>query len=182
MNQIHYRLNEQEAAIIEKKASEAGLKPNTYAKKIALEGKVKAPLLDQEAAKILLPQISKIGANVNQIARSLNMGADVPLEAVEDIKTQLQEVMEAIWAAILDGKKPKKEKIEEAAPVNQEQTEQENNDIQCSETEHKEEQETPKCPVCGETVNKKFSQNRNLNYWICPRYERGNGHFFQWIE
>ncbi len=166
MNQIHYRLNTEEAAIIEKKASEAGLKPNTYAKRIALEGKVKAPLLDQEAAKILLPQISKVGANVNQIARSLNMGAEVAPEAVEDIKTQLQELMEGIWAAILDGKKPKKK--EEAAAPDPDEPKQENNDIQCNEEEHSDTQEEVHiCKNCGAPCKKEYSNKHERYYWQC---------------
>ena len=161
------------------------MKPNTYAKKIALEGKVKAPLIDLQAARLILPQISKVGANVNQIARSLNMGASVAPEAVEDIKTQLQELMADIWAAILDGKKPKKK--EEAAPVDQEQTEtgnndtqcsevehnetQENTDTQCNETEHTESQETPVCQDCGAPMERTLSA-KGRYYWRCT--EHGN--------
>lgn len=185
MNQIHYRLNAEEAAIIEKKAAEVGLKPNTYAKKIALEGKVKAPLIDLQAARLILPQISKVGANVNQIARSLNMGASVAPEAVEDIKTQLRELMADIWAAILDGKKPKKK--EEAAAMDPVEPDQKNDDTQCSEeehnetqensdtpcneTEHTESQESHICPGCGAPLERTLSA-KGRYYWRCT--ENGN--------
>ncbi len=132
MNQIHFRLNEKEAAIIEQKAAAAEMKPNTYCKNIALNAKIKPPILDNEAAKMLLPQIAKVGANVNQIARSLNMGAEVPKEAVEDTKTQLLELLEAIWAAVLDGKTAKKEKKEEPVePDAGDHDEQKNDDAAC---------------------------------------------------
>ena len=186
MNQIHFRLNEKEAAIIEQKAAAAEMKPNTYCKQIALNAKIKPPILDKEAAKLLLPQIGRLGANVNQIARSLNMGAETTPEAMEDIKTQLQELLDAIWAMLLDGKKPKKEKeaasIEpdaDAAKTQQNVAEE----TQCSTMEHNEPQEAPpKCHICGKDANKKYSSNRQKEYWICPGYERGNGHLFQWIE
>ena len=171
-NQIHFRIKPEEAVIIEQKASKAELSPSLYCKKMSLEGKVKAPLIDLQAARLLLPQISKIGANVNQIARSLNMGATVAPEAVEDIKTQLQGLVADIWAVILDGKKPKQEQPAQAVEPSigfdfaepEEEPEPENESItpvnmpqftDVSAIPQEEQAKPLVCTSCGETISEK---------------------------
>lgn len=98
--QIHFRLTPEEAAIIEKKAAEAGLSATMYAKKQALEGMVKAPVITKDIGKLILPEISKIGSNINQIARKLNQGNMVlPAEFL-----RVQSEFDMLWKYILEGK------------------------------------------------------------------------------
>lgn len=115
-NQINFRVTDEEYAILVHKAEEAGLSPTMYAKKQAVNGKVKAPIITKDIGQLILPEISKIGSNVNQIARKLNQGGTPLLSEFKEIQAEF----ETLWAYILEGKKPKKpektekEKLEEA--------------------------------------------------------------------
>jgi hypothetical protein len=102
--QIHFRVTPEEAALIEKRAAEASLSPTMYAKKQALYGKVKAPVITKDIGQFILPEISKIGSNVNQIARKLNQGGHPVISEF----TEIQAEFETLWAYVLEGKKPEK--------------------------------------------------------------------------
>lgn len=101
--QINYRVTPDEYAEIARKAAAVELSPSMYARKAAVEGKVKAPNIDRDAAREIVPQLAKIGANVNQIARRVNGGDTVTAADFEGLKAQF----EALWDYLLDGKKPK---------------------------------------------------------------------------
>ena len=101
--QINFRVDEKEYAILKARAEIANLSPSMYAKKQALEGKVKAPVITKDVGSLILPEISKIGSNVNQIARKLNQG-DVPMASeFKEIRAEF----ETLWTYVLEGKKPK---------------------------------------------------------------------------
>lgn len=173
--QIHFRITPDEAAIIEQKAAEAGLSPTMYAKKQTLEGKVKAPVITKDIGQLILPEISKIGSNLNQIARKLNMGGSVLPSEFREVQAEF----ETLWAYVLEGKKPKKQEEES------------------KQTEMKEEkQEQPQaeffssspsavhtCSKCGEVLKFKHSDKQSKDYWICPNYSKDDkGHAFEWVE
>ena len=162
-NQINFRVTEEEYAILLHKAEEAGLSPTKYAKQQALKGKVKAPVITKDIGKLILPEIAKIGSNVNQIARKLNQGGYPMLSEFKEIQAEF----ETLWAYVLEGKKPK--------DVAQEQ-----------ETGMKEEEkqdEAHTCPMCGGVAVRRHSDKHDQDYWICPNYSKEEkGHLFKWVE
>lgn len=150
-NQINFRVTEEEYAILLHKAEEAGLSPTKYAKQQALKGKVKAPVITKDIGKLILPDIAKIGSNVNQIARKLNQGGSPILSEFKEIQAEF----ETLWAYVLEGKKPK--------DVAQEQ-----------ETGMKEEEqakpEIPHCEICGAELVAGERKKDNSPIWFCPNW------------
>ena len=65
--QIHFRITPEEAAIIEQKAEAVNLSPTMYAKKMAVLGKVKPQVIGKELGQAMLPHISHMGSNINQL-------------------------------------------------------------------------------------------------------------------
>lgn len=107
--QINFRLTEIEDKRLKLNAYRAGLTPSMYAKKMAIEGKVKPQLIDPDEAKEITSQLAKIGSNVNQIAKKVNSGDTAEKKAIVTIVESLNE----LWDYILNGKKPKDKKLTE---------------------------------------------------------------------
>ena len=107
--QINFRLTEIEDKRLKLNAFRAGLTPSMYAKKMAIEGKVRPQLIDPESAKEITSQLAKIGSNVNQIAKKVNSGNTAEKEAIVAIVSSLND----LWDYILNGKKPKDRKLTE---------------------------------------------------------------------
>ena len=107
--QINFRLTEIEDKRLKLNAFRAGLTPSMYAKKMAIEGKVRPQLIDPENAKEITSQLAKIGSNVNQIAKKVNSGNTAEKEAIVAIVASLND----LWDYILNGKKPKDRKLTE---------------------------------------------------------------------
>lgn len=107
--QINFRLTEIEESRLKLNAFRAGLTPSMYAKKMAIEGKVKPQIIEPEKAKEITSQLAKIGSNVNQIAKKVNSGDTAEKKAIVTIVESLNE----LWDYILMGKKPKDKKLAE---------------------------------------------------------------------
>lgn len=176
--QIHFRITPSEAAIIEQKAAEAGLSPTMYAKKQALEGKVKAPVITKDAGQLILPEISKIGSNINQIARKLNVGGSVLPSEFKEVQAEFQ----TLWAYVLEGKKPKKFQEKGQTEVKEANSEVQQTEISPSFSSLSAPKERI-CSKCGELLKFKYSDKQGKNYWICPNYSKEDrGHAFEWVE
>lgn len=166
--QIHFRITPDEAKIIERKASEAGLSATMYSKKQALEGKVKSPVITIEIGKLILPELSKIGSNINQIARKLNQGNTVlPTEFLK-----VQSEFETLWEYILEGKRPKIQ-IKQDKIIS---TEEKNS-----------EKIVPICELCNVPMIQKTVKSNGVNfgriYWSCPNARPNDEHKFGgWVE
>ena len=174
-NQIHFRLTAEEAAKIEQNAATVGLSPSAYAKKQALEGKVKSPVITRDVGQLIYPELGKIGSNINQIARKLNMDDEVLASEFREVKAEFDN----LWSYVTEGKKIKKsqEKSRQEEVVTKQVDEELFEDV--SEAKQSEEkQETPTCPHCGTELVKKQSQtseNAGRWYWSCPNAKRDDG-------
>ena len=104
--QINFRLTEAENTKLQVNAYRAGLTPSMYAKKMAIEGKVKPQIISPDEAKEITSQLGKIGSNLNQVARKLNSNMVVERKEFVVISKGINE----LWDYILEGKKPKKQK------------------------------------------------------------------------
>lgn len=166
--QIHFRITPEEAAIIEQKAAAVNLSPTMYAKKMAVQGKVKPQVISKDLGQAMLPHISHMGSNLNQLAKRANGGGTVAASELAEVKAEFEQ----LWDLVLYGKKPKKRKSEEQKL--EEATGQ-------TRLEVEERPET--CPVCGGVAIRKYSNKHNQNYWICPNYSKEEkGHLFKWVE
>ena len=171
-SQIHFRITPEEAAIIEQKAEAVNLSPTMYAKKMAVQGKVKPQVISRELGQAMLPHISHMGSNINQLAKKANEGGTVAAAELAGVKAEF----EALWDLVLSGKKPPKkhkseeQKLEEATGQTR------------LETEEKQD-EAYTCPMCGSVAVRRHSDKHDQDYWICPNYSREEkGHLFKWVE
>ena len=128
---------------------------------------LKPRLITKDIGQLILPEISKIGSNVNQIARKLNQGGSPMLSEFKEIQAEF----ETLWAYVLDGKKPKPRSKSEEEKLEQE----------TGQTRLEERPEI--CPVCGGVAVRKHSNKHNQDFWICPNYSKEEkGHLFKWVE
>ncbi len=102
-NQINFRVTEEEYERLKRKAELANLSPSMYAKKQALQGKVKAPVITRDVGQLIIPEISKIGSNINQLAKKASMNMTILPSEYKEVLAEF----ETLWAYVLDGKKPR---------------------------------------------------------------------------
>lgn len=167
--QINFRVTDEELAVLEMNAGRAGLKIPTFCKNAALAVKVRPQVISKELGQAMLPHISHMGSNLNQIAKKANTeGVTLEMAAqLEDIQNQLN----ALWDLVLYGKKPKPHKTEE------EKLEEATGQTVLQE------RKPETCPVCGGVAVCKHSDKQNKDYWICPNYSKEEkGHLFKWVE
>lgn len=166
--QVNFRLSDEEAAKVELKAQAANLSVSGYCRIMAVEGKVKPQIMDKETGKALLPHLSHIGSNINQLAKVAN-SEGITLAMAAQLET-VQNQFNALWELLLEGKKPKKEEV--IIPVEvQEQKKEEKQD------------EAHTCPMCGGVAVRRHSDKHDQDYWICPNYSKEEkGHLFKWVE
>ena len=90
-HQVNIRVNEAEYAKIQASARIMGLTVPKYCKHLVMQSKLKEPkLADEEYHKILV-DLSRIGNNINQIARQLNQSkSEVAEEEWLAVKEQLE--------------------------------------------------------------------------------------------
>ena len=167
--QINFMVTDEELAVLEMNAGRAGLKIPTFCKNAALAVKVRPQVISKELGQAMLPHISHMGSNLNQIAKKANTeGITLEMAAqLEDIQNQLN----ALWDLVLYGKKPKTHKSEE------EKLEEVTGQTVLQE------RKPETCPVCGGVAVCKHSDKQNKDYWICPNYSKEEkGHLFKWVE
>lgn len=164
--QINFRVTAEEAATLELNAARVGVKIPTYCKSAALGVKVKPQVIDKEMGKAILPHISHMGSNINQLAKRANEGGTVAAAELAEVKAEFEQ----LWDFVLYGKKPKPRKSEE------EKMEQATGQMRL-------EQAAKTCSKCGETAIRKHSTSSNRDYYICPNYSKNDkGHLFEWVE
>lgn len=158
---ISFRLNEKERRILAKKAEDLGKTPSKTAKLLALEGKIKVMFKDAKAKEIIT-SLSRIGNNVNQIAKKLN--AD---NAVDDsVKSQFDKIqsdLDIIMDFIILGKKPPKSPTTKMKKEKQETTDFSSS----SPSSSSEETEMKKCVKCNKILTQAFDNDEN-EYLVCP--------------
>lgn len=92
-HQVNIRVNEAEYAKIQTSARIMGLSVPKYCKHLVMKSKLKEPkLADEEYHKIIV-DLSRIGNNINQIARRLNQAKS---ELAEEEWLAVKEQLEAL--------------------------------------------------------------------------------------
>jgi hypothetical protein len=100
---IGFRANAAERAELEAAAERVGLTLGSYIRARALAKPAtratRRPTVEQAALAQLLAQLGKCGSNLNQMARVLNSGGDVPRdipEALADFRAACADIMRAL--------------------------------------------------------------------------------------
>lgn len=98
------RLSEGERAAIDAAAERAGLVTGSYAREVLLGApaprQVRRPPVERKELVRLLGELGKIGGNLNQLARAANAGLVVYGGEIERSLSDLQDVRDAILAAL----------------------------------------------------------------------------------
>lgn len=94
--QFSIRVTEEEFKELQEKIEQSGMSQREFAVKALLECKV----TNTDGIKELLPQLGKLGNNLNQIARSCNTGNQATKEEVEQIGKELNEVWQLLRQSI----------------------------------------------------------------------------------
>ena len=92
---LHFVLTENEYQALRKNAKKCGLTRSAYLRRLIMGTPVKA--CQAKEIRDLYAEINKIGSNVNQIARSVNMGIATP-ETAEKSLFLLQRIYDLMYA------------------------------------------------------------------------------------
>jgi hypothetical protein len=87
--QLSFRVSEEEYQQLQEKISESGKNQQEYILSCVLEKQI----VNTDGIKELLPELKRIGNNLNQIAKALNGTAYYPYNLI----TQNQKELEKIW-------------------------------------------------------------------------------------
>lgn len=160
---LSFRLNEKERRIITKNAEKAGLSPSLYAKKQALEGKLKIMFSDAKAKEIIT-NLARIGNNVNQIAKKINT-EQVADDIIKSQFTQIQSDLDIIMDFFILGKKPPKSPTTEMKKEMTSEILPQEIDIFSSSPENKK-----CCNYCGAELIKTEDAHTHQPLWMCAEY------------
>ena len=96
-HRVTIRLTDTEFSIIENAATQAEMSISEYMRTQTMEGKVNARfeiVADVNQIKKLIGEFSKIGSNLNQIARYFNQGGILSSEMRNEIRKSLRDIYE----------------------------------------------------------------------------------------
>ena len=100
--QISFRVSESEYLKLKQSAETLNMSVPSFVKKKAQGSRLVAPKFDKETRQSIAKDLSKLGANTNQIAKYCNQHQyDAPnYEALEHNINELRERLNDIWARI----------------------------------------------------------------------------------
>ena len=101
--QINFRLSPSEYLHVQEQADKLGVSVSSYCQVLSVKTKLKAPKIAVEDSRKIAYELSKIGGNVNQIAKHMNQGGELEQKTLAGIKNGLV----AIWKQLneLQGEK-----------------------------------------------------------------------------
>lgn len=89
---INFRLSEKEAEILKKKIERSGKKQQEYLAACALQKKI----TNTDGIKVLLPELKRIGSNLNQIAKVLNATGQCEPQLFAENQKDLNEIWQLL--------------------------------------------------------------------------------------
>ena len=93
IKQVNFRLSPSEYLHVKEQADKLGVSVSTYCQVLSVKTKIKAPKIAVEDSRKIAYELSKIGGNVNQIAKKVNQGGGtVEIAALNSIKKGLAEI------------------------------------------------------------------------------------------
>ena len=106
--QINFRVTDEELAVLEMNAGRAGLKIPTFCKNAALAVKVRPQVIEKELGQAMLPHISHMGSNLNQLAKRANEGGTVAAAELAEVKPSLKSY--GIWCFTAKSRNPTRQR------------------------------------------------------------------------
>lgn len=104
---LKFRATEEEVYEVDEKAYELGLTRSEYLRQTCLGREI--IVYDFSGLNELSGQIGRIGTNINQIARKLNMGGQLNKENAVYLKSSLSIIQESLKRIYMDCKKHQEE-------------------------------------------------------------------------
>lgn len=97
--QFKFRCTEEEAEQIRKKIEKSGCTTQDYLLQATLKSEVR--IYDNSGLLAFIPEVKRIGNNINQIAKRCNEGGALArAEEVEEIKEELSEVWQLLRQSV----------------------------------------------------------------------------------
>ena len=91
--QVNFRLSPSEYLHVKEQADKLGVSISTYCQVLSVKTKIKAPKIAVKDSRKIAYELSKIGGNINQIAKKVNQGGGtVEIAALNSIKKGLAEI------------------------------------------------------------------------------------------
>lgn len=90
--QIVIRLTEEEFAKVKAQVEKSGLKQQDY----LIRAITNKPISNTDGLKELVPEIKRVGNNLNQLSRKANEGYVVGVEQLEQAQKELSEVWQSL--------------------------------------------------------------------------------------
>ncbi len=101
---LSIRLSEKERLEIEARAQRSGLTMGGYCKHVIFNTKPprqsRRPVPEKAELSRLMGQVSRVGGNINQIARQLNMHSAIDVEEIHTAVSDISEARDAIMKAL----------------------------------------------------------------------------------
>ena len=98
--QISFRVSQEEFKRLEEMAEQLGMTVPAFCKAKAQGAKIKAPKIDRQGAFQIASELRRIGVNVNQIAKHLNSGLNVPKGQINALQEELSKLWQLFNSAI----------------------------------------------------------------------------------
>ena len=89
---INFRLSETETEILKKKINRSGKNQHEYLAACALQKKI----TNTDGLKMLLPELKRIGNNLNQIAKVLNATGQCEQQLISENEKELKELWQQL--------------------------------------------------------------------------------------
>lgn len=90
--QIAIRLTEEEFAKVKAQVEKSGLKQQDY----LIRAITNKPITNTDGLKELVPEIKRVGNNLNQLSRKANEGYVIGVEQLEQAQKELSEVWQSL--------------------------------------------------------------------------------------
>lgn len=90
--QIVIRLTEEEFAKVKAQVEKSGLKQQDY----LIRAITNKPITNTDGLKELVPEIKRVGNNLNQLSRKANEGYVIGVEQLEQAQKELSEVWQSL--------------------------------------------------------------------------------------
>lgn len=95
-SQINIRLSEEELQKVKLSAEVKGLSVGRYAKQVLLKSKLVEPKMSAKMFQEINRQIIGIANNVNQLTRVANSSSKVEMEAVNELRKEVQQLWQQL--------------------------------------------------------------------------------------
>lgn len=99
--QVSFRLSEEEYLKLEEKVKIVNLSIPQFCKKVSLSKKIKQPNIDKDGALKIASELRRIGVNINQVSKHVNINSNVSEEQIKTLEKELGQIWQLFNSEIL---------------------------------------------------------------------------------